>query len=69
MNAIKGVFQVYDDRRKSILVEKGSGLVVVQDYLKRRGNVREFELCDHCPAPQAGGQSKYRISCNAHRDM
>ena len=60
--------KVYDDRRKSILVEKGSGLVVVQDYLKRRMNGREYEICDQCPAPQAGGQSKYRISCRVHRD-
>ena len=43
---------VYDDRRKSLEVERGSGLVIAQDYLKRRKNPSEFRLCSDCPAPQ-----------------
>ena len=44
---------VYDDRRKSLDAERGSGLVVAQDYLKRRKNPAEFRLCSECPAPQS----------------
>ena len=57
---------MYDDRRKSIEVERGGGMVVTQDYLKRRVNSREFVLCTECPAAQSKGQSKYNISCAVH---
>ena len=59
-------FQVHDDRRKSIEVERGGGMVVTQYYLKRTINSREFELCSECPATQSQAQSKYRISCAKH---
>ena len=59
--------QIYDDRRKSIDVERGSGLVVAEDYLKRRMNVVEFELCSECPRFQS--QSKYKISCAKHNTV
>ena len=58
---------VYDDRRKSLEVERGSGLVIAQDYLKRRKNPSEFRLCSDCPAPQSSKvQPKYRINCEHH---
>ena len=57
---------MYDDRRKSLNIERGSGLVVTQDYLKRRMNKAEFELCPDCPATQSQFQSKYRVTCKAH---
>ena len=58
---------VFDDRRKRIDVERGSGLVIAQDYLKRRQNRAEFRICPDCPAPQSlKGQPKYRINCAQH---
>lgn len=59
--------QIYDDRRKSIDVERGSGLVVAEDYLKRRMNTAEFELCSECPRFQS--QSKYKVSCAKHNKV
>ena len=49
---------VYDERRKSLEVERGSGLVIAQDYLQRRKNPAEFRLCTQCPAPQSKGWIK-----------
>ena len=61
---------VYDDKRKRLDVERGSGLVIAQDYLKRRKNQAEFRLCPDCPAPQSEkGQPKYRINCAQHAKL
>ena len=59
---------VYDDRRKKLDVERSSGLVIAQDFLKRRTNPAEFRLCHECPAPQSQkkGQPKYKINCEEH---
>ena len=46
---------VYDDRRKSLDTELGSGLVIAHDFLVRRKNPEEFRLCQECPAPQSQG--------------
>ena len=58
---------VCDDRRKSLGVETGSGLVIAQDFLMRRENPAEFRLCLQCPAPQSSvGQPTYKIDCAKH---
>ena len=58
---------IYQDRRKSLDKERGSGLVVAQDYLQRRKNKEEYRLCSDCPPTQSKvGQTKYRISCPVH---
>ena len=58
---------VYDDRRKSIQVERGAGLIVAQDYLRQRINKEEYRLCPDCPQPQnSGGGAKYKITCEKH---
>ena len=58
---------VYDERRKRLDVERSSGLVIAQDYLKRRRNLAEFRLCHQCPAPQSQrGQPRYNINCEEH---
>ena len=58
---------VYDDRRKSLGVETGSGLVIAHDFLMRRKNPAEFRLCPQCPAPQSSvGQPTYKINCAKH---
>ena len=58
---------VYDDRRKSLGVETGSGLVIAHDFLVRRKNPAEFRLCPQCPAPQSSvGQPTYKINCAKH---
>ena len=55
---------VYDDRRKSLGVETGSGLVIAHDFLMRRKNPAEFPLCPQCPGPQSStGQPYYKINC------
>ena len=51
---------MYDDRRKSLGVETGSGLVIAHDFLMRRKIPAEFRLCPQCPAPQSStGQPKH----------
>ena len=61
------LFQVYDDRRKAILPGRGEGLVISQNFIKKRANEEEFRLCKKCPAPQNGdGGSKYKIMCPKH---
>ena len=43
------------------------GLVIAQDFLKRRTNLAQFRLCHQCPAPQSQkGQPKYTINCEEH---
>ena len=43
------------------------GLVIAQDFPKRRTNLAEFQLCQHCPAPQSQkGQPNYTINCEEH---
>ena len=60
---------VYDDRRKSLGVETGSGLVIAHDFLMRRKNPAEFRLCPQCPAPQSStGQPCYKINCAKHNE-
>ena len=44
------------------------GLVIAQDFLKRRTNLAELRLCHQCPAPQSQkGQPKYTINCEEHK--
>ena len=58
---------VYDDRRKSLGVETGSGLVIAHDFLVRRKKPAEFRLCPQCPAPQSSvDQPTYKINCAKH---
>ena len=61
-------FKVYDDRRTSILPDRGEGLIVAQDYLRQRINEEEFQLCKECPAPQnKNGVTNYKILCEKHQ--
>ena len=64
------LFQVYDDRRKRILTGRGEGLVIAQNFIKKRANEEEFRLCKQCPAPQnSDGECKYKIMCPKHQKV
>ena len=61
---IKQLFQVDDDENQFCQ----EGLVVTQNFMRKRINEEEFRICSKCPAPHHSkngpGDSKYKIKCS-----
>ena len=57
--------RVFDEKRRSLDPERGTGLVFLQEYLNKRFNKDSFKLCSECPQPPHTGV-KYKISCAKH---
>ena len=60
--------RVFDEKRRSLDPERGTGLVFLQEYLNKRFNKDSFKLCNQCPQPPNNGV-KYKISCAKHNGV